>query len=80
MCSYCSISMDRYLLVGKEKRDFKCLIKICTIDCLIDDAVDDDGSSIPGIGFVLCSSKKGENTSFLINAHSILYENKSYYA
>ena len=75
MCSYCLISMDRYLLVGKEKRDFKCLIKICTIDCLID-AVD-DGSSI---GFVLCSSKKGENTSFLINSHSILYENKSYYA
>ena len=82
MCSYGSISMERYLLVGKKRERLQ-VLKICTIACvmiivMMMRSIDDGGSSI---GFVHAEiSKKGEKTSFLINAHSILYENKSYYA
>ena len=50
-------------------------------DCMCDDCHDDaiDRRRLND-RFRAELEQKGENTSFLINSHSILYENKSYYA
>ena len=79
MCSYGSISRDRYLLVGKKRERLQ-VLKICTTTICDDDAmmrsIDDRRRLIDRFRAEL--SKKGEKTSFLINTHSILNEKKSY--